>query len=63
MARLDPEEMDNERGLNGKKQEQKEVKEPQQKVIIYPRCVSIEEMFNSLSDKLDFIISKIQPAE
>jgi hypothetical protein len=32
------------------------VKQDQQKVVVIPRCISKEEMLNSISDRLDYII-------
>jgi len=32
---------------------------PEQKVIFVPRCIPIEEQLNNISDKLDYLISRI----
>jgi hypothetical protein len=42
-------------------EEEKEVSEiepKEQKVVYLPRAVSIEELLNNISDKLDYLISK-----
>ena len=41
-----------------KTQPSKNIKDSSSKVVIIPRAVSVEEMFNVINDKLDAILSK-----
>jgi len=54
MARLSKEEIEE------MEKEEKTEKKKTRDVVVVPRAVSVEEMFNILSDKLDLILSELR---
>lgn len=66
MVRIDPEEMDAERGITKQEKDIKEKIKPEKKEIegyVIPRAVSIEEMFNFISYKIDLVLARIDELE
>ncbi len=58
MARMSREELE-----KSQAEKEKTEKESKENIVLVPRAVSVAEMFNVISDKLDLILEKLESKE